>query len=52
MHVHLPVALHPDVDSFDVNFDRLLRSKVALKDAVVVPQEVTGSELESALGLT
>ncbi|MEW1960690.1 DEAD/DEAH box helicase [Kineococcus sp. NPDC059986] len=52
VHVHLPVALHPDVDSFDVNLDRLLRSKVALKDAVVVPQEVTGSELESALGLT
>lgn len=51
VHVHYPVALHPDVDSFDLNLDRLLRSKVALKNAVVVPQEVSPGELESALGL-
>lgn len=52
VHVHYPVALHPSVDSFDVNLDRLLRTKVALKDAVVVPQEVKQDELERALGLT
>lgn len=52
VHVHYPIALHPDVDSFDINLDRLLRSKVALKDAVVMPQEVGQEELERALGLT
>ncbi len=51
VHVHYPVALHPDVDSFDLNLDRLLRTKTALKDAVVVPQDV-GHYLERALGLT
>jgi hypothetical protein len=51
VHVHYPIALHPDLDSFDVNLGRLLRSKVALKDAVVVPQEVGQDELEQALGL-
>lgn len=51
VHVHYPIALHPSVDSFDVNLERLLRTKVALKDAVVVPQEVEQAELESALGL-
>lgn len=51
VHVHYPMALHPTVDSFDVNLGRLLQSKVALKDAVVVPQEVTQGELEAALGL-
>ncbi len=52
VHVHLPLAVHPDLESFDVNLDRLLRSKTALRDAVVVPQEVVGSELETALGLS
>lgn len=51
VHVHYPIALHPTIDSFDVNLDRLLRSKLALKDAVVVPQEVTQDDLERALGL-
>ncbi|MBO0898938.1 hypothetical protein J1G44_06135 [Cellulomonas sp. zg-ZUI199] len=52
VHVHYPIALHPDVESFDLNLDRLLRSKVALRDAVVVPREVTQEELERALGLS
>lgn len=51
VHVHYPIAVHPHVDSFDINLDRLLQSKVALRDAVVVPQEVTHDELERALGL-
>lgn len=51
VHVHYPVALHPALDSFDLNLDRLLRSKTALKDAVVVPQEVPQDQLERALGL-
>jgi len=51
VHVHYPLAVHPHMDSFDINLDRLLRSKVALKDAVVVPQEVGQEELERSLGL-
>jgi len=52
VHIHYPIALHPEVSSFDLNLDTLLRSKVALKDAVVVPQDVTQQELERALGLS
>ncbi|MCK9792327.1 DEAD/DEAH box helicase [Isoptericola sp. 4D.3] len=51
VHVYHPMALHPDVDSFDVNLDRLLRSKLALKDAVVVPESVTEDEIARAMGL-
>lgn len=51
VHVYHPMALHPDVDSFDVNLDRLLRSKVALKDAVVVPDSVSEEEIAHAMGL-
>ncbi|MFC6451619.1 hypothetical protein ACFP82_16205 [Cellulomonas gelida] len=47
LQVHYQVALHPDVDSFDVNLDRTLRAKAALKDAVVVPQEVRQEESRS-----
>jgi SNF2 family DNA or RNA helicase len=48
--VHIPVLLHPERDSFDVNLDRLLRSKVQLQDAITLaaPEEVeTGELLES-----
>ena len=51
VHVYHPMALHPEVDSFDVNLDRLLRSKVALKDAVVVPESVSEEEIAHAMGL-
>lgn len=51
MHVYHPMAIHPDTDSFDVNLDRLLRSKIALKDAVVVPEAVTEDEVARAMGL-
>lgn len=51
VHVHYPVAIHPSVESFDVILDRLMRTKAALKDAVVVPQEVTQAELERGMGL-
>jgi hypothetical protein len=51
VHVYHPMALHPDVDSFDVNLDRLLRGKVALKDAVLVPDQVGEAELLTAMGL-
>lgn len=51
VHVYYPMALHPDVDSFDVNLERLLRSKVSLSGAVVVPEHVSEEEVASALGL-
>jgi hypothetical protein len=51
VHVYLPMALHPDRDSFDVNLDRLLQNKTNLKDAVLVPDIVSEAEMVSALGL-
>lgn len=51
VHVYYPMALHPDVESFDVNLDRLLRSKTALSGAVVVPETVSEDEVARALGL-
>ena len=51
MHVYLPMALHPDRDSFDVNLDRLLANKTFLSDAVVAPETVSGDELLNGLGL-
>ncbi|RPF20978.1 DEAD/DEAH box helicase [Myceligenerans xiligouense] len=51
VHVYLPMALHPDRDSFDVNLDRLLESKTVLKDAVVAPETVSEAEMFSGLGL-
>lgn len=40
VHVYLPIALHPELASFDVNLDALLRSKTDLKDAIVIPENV------------
>ena len=51
VRIHLPAALHPSMDSFDVNLDRLLRSKLMLKDAVVTPESVRDDELMASLGL-
>lgn len=51
VHVHYPMACHPSVESFDLKLDRLLRTKTALKDAVVAPQEVSQEELGKELGL-
>lgn len=51
VHIYLPTALHPTHDSFDVHMDRLLRSKLQLKDAVVVPEVVSESEMFRAVGL-
>jgi len=49
--IHLPAALHPKYDSFDVNLDRLLSGKLMLKDAVVTPDVVTEAELIRSMGL-
>ncbi len=50
VHVYFPIATHPDIDSFDVNLDNLLRSKTSLRDAVVVP-ETSPDEVMRAMGL-
>ncbi|MGG5752762.1 helicase-related protein [Zafaria sp. Z1313] len=51
VHVYLPLAVHPDRESFDVNLDRLLQQKTDLKDVVVVPEPVTESEMATAMGI-
>lgn len=50
VHVYMPIATHPLVESFDVHLDQLLRGKTQLKDAVIVPESVE-AEMASALGL-
>lgn len=51
VHVYLPMALHPQFPSFDVNLDRLLRQKTDLKDVVMVPESVKDDELAASMGL-
>lgn len=51
VHVYLPMALHPDKPSFDLNLDRLLRQKTVLRDAVVVPEAVNEHEMAAAMGI-
>ena len=41
VNVYYPTLLHPEADSFDTNLNRLLASKQGLKDAVMVPDEVS-----------
>ncbi len=45
VNVYLPILLHPDHDSFDLNLHRLLSRKVDLKDAVVTSQDIRPEEL-------
>jgi len=40
VHVYIPILTHPDIDSFDVHLNRLLATKIDLKDAVVTTSEV------------
>ena len=45
--VHVPILLHPERAAYDVNLDRLLRSKMRLQDALTItaPEEVTADEV-------
>ncbi len=45
VNVYLPILKHPSIDSFDVNLNRLINQKTALKNAVVTPEEVDPSAL-------
>lgn len=49
VHVYRPIAVHPTTPSFDVLLDRLLRKKVAIKDAVMTQPSVTEEELSQAM---
>ncbi|HIL03914.1 MAG TPA: helicase, partial [Candidatus Thioglobus autotrophicus] len=40
VNIYIPVLLHPNMESFDVNLHRLLSKKTLLKDAVITPEEV------------
>lgn len=43
--VYIPILTHPDYDSFDVNLNRLLMSKMSLSDAIITQEEVTVADL-------
>ena len=45
--VHVPILLHPERAAYDVNLDKLLRSKMRLQDALTItaPEEVTVDEV-------
>lgn len=45
--VHVPILIHPERASFDVNLDQLLRSKMTMQDAltIAVPDEVSQAEV-------
>lgn len=51
VHVHLPASVLPDIQSFDVLLDQLLRSKTFAKDAVLAPAIATESDLVRAMNL-
>lgn len=40
VNIYIPILLHPEMESFDVNLHRLLSKKTLLKDAVITPEEV------------
>lgn len=43
VNIYIPIAHHPDLESFDVNLHRLLSKKTLLKDAIVTPEQVLPS---------
>lgn len=47
VNVYLPILTHPseEVVSFDQNLDKLLQQKIALKDAVVTPEDVSPADM-------
>ncbi|WOX05951.1 DEAD/DEAH box helicase [Microbulbifer pacificus] len=45
--VYLPMALHPEIKSFDLQLDGLLGNKIDLSDAVVANEAVEASDLTS-----
>lgn len=40
VNIYVPIAHHPQFESFDVNLHKLLSTKTLLKDAVITPEEI------------
>ena len=47
VNVYLPMALHPELRSFDLHLNSLLANKIDLSDAVVAPEEVELSDMKA-----
>lgn len=45
VNVYIPMALHPEMRSFDLQLNSLLANKVDLSDAVVAANTVSGDDL-------
>lgn len=50
VHVYYPASIHPKHESFDVLIDRLLASKVTIKDAVMEQGEISAADLSAVFG--
>ena len=44
VNIYIPTLLHPEMDSFDVNLNKLLISKTGIKDAIISPEHVQFSD--------
>jgi len=44
--IYIPILLHPQHTSFDLNLNALLQNKIDLKDAVVTPQVVNVDDMQ------
>ncbi|MCL7421897.1 MAG: DEAD/DEAH box helicase [Methylobacter sp.] len=45
VNIYIPILLHPQHVSFDLNLNSLLQNKIDLKDAVMTPQVVNADEM-------
>jgi SNF2 family DNA or RNA helicase/HJR/Mrr/RecB family endonuclease len=44
VNIYIPILFHPEMDSFDVNLNKLLMSKTGIKDAIISPEHVQFSD--------
>ena len=42
--VYIPILTHPDIDSFDIHLNRLLTTKIDLKDAIVTTSDISADQ--------
>lgn len=47
VNVYLPMALHPDTESFDEKLNQLLEQKIDLSSAVVATEDISAGQMES-----
>lgn len=50
VNIYVPILLHPENTSFDLNLNDLLQNKIDLKDAVVTPQVVSPEDMQRVFG--